>query len=157
MTTAVFGSSLFLFCSFSLDYSMIQLISLPGNENTSSLIRIREEEGDGDGHQFDRYICSCLDCQSELLTWLMTCMKTLSYSWHDMLLSIEIFVSTQFSSRGQQAGTHRSRPRLWDRMVVCVPLLGLSVDLSVSPVERFLHLVHSEGTHGRASWGPFVP
>lgn len=61
------------------------------------------------------------------------------------------------TSRGQQTCTHRSRPRLWDWMVVCVPLLCLSVDFAVSPVERLFHLIHSEGTHCRTSRGTLVP
>lgn len=63
----------------------------------------------------------------------------------------------RFSSRGQQVGTHHSRPGLWDRMVVCVPLLSLSVDLTVSPIKRLFHLVHSEGTHCRAARSTFIP
>lgn len=63
----------------------------------------------------------------------------------------------RFSSRGQQTDAHHSRPRLWDRMVVGVPLLSLSVDLTVSPIKRLFHLVHGKGAHCRASRSPFVP
>lgn len=42
-------------------------------------------------------------------------------------------------------------------MVVGVPLLGLSVDLHVTPAEGSLHLSHGEGTDGRAAGRSFIP
>lgn len=62
-----------------------------------------------------------------------------------------------FPNRGQCVGAYHSRPGLWDWVVVCVPLLSLSVDFAVSPIKCFFHLVHSEGAHCRAFRPAFVP
>lgn len=53
--------------------------------------------------------------------------------------------------------THRPRPWFRDRVVVCVPLLRLPVDLSVAPAESSLHLRHGERANCWAAWRPFIP
>lgn len=57
----------------------------------------------------------------------------------------------------EQCCTHRPGPRLRHWVVVCVPLLRLSVDLSVAPTKGSFHLRHGEGAHRRAARRPFVP
>lgn len=53
--------------------------------------------------------------------------------------------------------THFPGSWFWYWVVVGVPLLGLSVHLSVPAVKDCFHLRHAEGTHRRAARRSFIP